>query len=227
MKKIMKKIFEFIFSSFLLVFALLSAVLAAKLDYGIWWVICFLILTLLAIRKIRLSEFKLLQKINKKISSNFKEKFEKIKFLIPLMVGLVIVYFICATDAFDSKVMMSLGVMFLLSFRINHHWKMGRNEKYREWYIEYKKEQKELPWAMRDRHPNFDQMIFLISLLCIIIGGGFLANFFYGGFVFQKWNFSYLVLAVFFLLIFSFFFVSYYLVIYRFRNYRPKIMRQN
>ena len=156
-----------------------------------------------------------------------KNSLKKYKFLVPLIIGLVIVYFICATDVFDSKILMSLGVMFLLSFRVNHYWKMGNNEKYREWYIEYKKEQKKLPWALRDRHPRVDYTINALALFSFIIGGGFLANFFYGGFVFQKWNFSYLVLAVFFLLIFSFFFVSYYLVIYRFRNYHPKIMRQN
>ena len=156
-----------------------------------------------------------------------KNSLKKYKFLVPLIIGLVIVYFICATDVFDSKILMSLGVMFLLSFRVNHYWKMGNNEKYREWYIEYKKEQKKLPWALWDRHPNFHQMIFLISLLSIVIGVGLLVNFLYNGIVIEKWEPFYLVAGSIFLLIFSFFFVSYYLVIYRFRNYHPKIMRQN
>lgn len=158
----------------------------------------------------------------KKSHNDFREQFEKYKFLVPLGFCLAICFFILTEGGSGSKIFLCLAVMILFCFSIKHHWKMSRDKNYKKRYSQYQKEQKKLPWALRERTPGYDQLIFLITMISFIIGICLLFSFFSSGLSLKEWKISYLIVGSIFLSIFSFFFVSYYLVIYRFRNHNPK-----
>ena len=138
----------------------------------------------------------------KKSSNNFKEKFEKIKFLVPLIIGLVIVYFICATDVFDSKVMMSLAVMGLTVYRTIHEWRVVYDSDYSKRHRKILEKEMRKPWYARTSNYPLERGVFLIMTLSLISAAGLAFTFCRNGFLTQNWNSSQLILAVISLIIF-------------------------
>ena len=138
----------------------------------------------------------------KKSSNNFREKFEKIKFLVPLIIGLVIVYFICATDVFDSKVMMSLAVMGLTVYRTIHEWRVVYDSDYSKRHRKILEKEMRKPWYERTKNYPLECAVFLVMTLSLIAVIGLTFTFCRDGFFTQNWDTSRLILAITSLVIF-------------------------
>lgn len=138
----------------------------------------------------------------KKSSNNLREKLEKNKFLIPLIIGLVIIYFICATDDFDSKVMMSLAVMGLAMYRAIHEWRVVYDSDYSKKHSKILEKEMKKPWYARTSNYPLESAVFLIMTLSLISVIGLTFTFCRNGFLTQNWDSSQLILVIISLIIF-------------------------
>lgn len=169
MKQKLEKFLEFIFRALLLIISFVSFVLAAKLKYWVWYLISVLTFILFIIRKTKPGELNFLQKFYNKLGfkgssknddqneySQFKpitnEKgqnksyLRKYKFLIPQIVNLAFMIFICSFARIDGNAIVAMFMLLILAtiFSI-HFYKIDFSKEYAEEVLK----EKNLPWNKR------------------------------------------------------------------------------
>lgn len=136
---------------------------------------------------------------------SLREKFQKIKFLIPLLVGGLVIFLI--HEYFDwQKVGLKnilMGCILVIAISRSYElWKIVRDEDYKKNYDEFLKSEKAKPWHHRRKFLDVSVRIGTLQV------GSILAIFFsLGGFVFYGlrygiWDFFAIIFALICLLIF-------------------------
>jgi uncharacterized ion transporter superfamily protein YfcC len=126
---------------------------------------------------------------------NLREKFQKIKFLVPLMVGFLLSAWI-SNAASDSTFSAVFGMMLIAIFLAIHQWRMVYDEKYRKEKTKFFEKEKKKKWYDRRSFNMLGDAIFTVTLLSFIALIVSIYLFFSDGFSSGKWEIAYLIIAI-------------------------------
>jgi hypothetical protein len=144
---------------------------------------------------------------------NFREKFRKIKFLIPLVVGGLLTWWINNNprpssggrrDHSDST--MIICVLIIAFFMSLHQWRMVYDEKYRKEKIKFFGEEKKKPWHRRTWNVGLAGIFSIMLIFAPIMMVASLSHFFWIGFSSGFWDQVAINVSILFLI---FFLISY------------------
>ena len=134
--------------------------------------------------------------------TKIKEKFKKFIFLIPLIVGLLVVFLIETNqEKLKHPTYLSFLLIVLILLSMKHLWKMSRNKEYKQEFYEFVSEEKKKKW--HKRRWNLDSASTLGSLILAlpIASVCFIYGFFRDGFLYGNWSSIVIIMAFVFLLI--------------------------
>ena len=88
---------------------------------------------------------------------NFKEQFNKIKFLITLIIGIALMLFVNGTHKMSAGA--GYAILFLATLMSIHQFKMAFDKKYNEKKTKFINERNQLPWHKRNRYLIFGALL--------------------------------------------------------------------